>query len=396
MKWRRNTFWIISLTLMALAIGFGLRPQPVLVTTATVERSLMQVTIEEEGKTRVKDRFVVSAPVAGYVQRITLDVADNIKKQQVLTQLEPLRSAVLDPRSRANARASVAAAKSSLQASQEQALAAKADADYAEQEYQRKIQLKNTQFISDEALNLAIAEQRRTAAVLRSAHFAVDVARYNLEAASTQLQYSAAQSKGEPLKETVTIQSPVDGSVLFIHRESEGVVNAGDPLIEVGEPKALEIIVDVLSFDAVRIAPGMNVDIKHWGGEPLKARVRLIEPIGFTEVSALGVEEQRVWVVVDITSPSEQWTRLGDGYRIEATFYIWQQDNVVQVPNSSLFRYQNGWALYSVIDGRAERKQVTLGKRNGLTAQVVSGVEVGDQVITHPDNSIEPGVRVKE
>lgn len=392
----RRTIVVTGVALVVAVLLFlGLRPQPILVETATVTRGPLRVTIEEEGVTRLKDRYLVSAPVSGFVRRIELKVGDLVKQAELLTELEPLRSNVLDPRSRAEAEARVAAAKSALMAAEEQAEAAKADADHFSEEFQRKLQLSKTRVISDDELSLARAADQRARALLRSAQFAVDVARYDLDAASTSLKYSAAQDSAGVLKERVPIRAPVSGAVLKVLRESEGVVNAGTALLELGDPAALEVAVDVLSFDAVQIAPGTPVELNRWGGEVLAGSVRLVEPVGFTEVSALGVEEQRVWVVVDITSSAEQWKNLGDGYRVEASFILWDERDVLQVPNASLFRVKGQWALFVADGGEAKLTSVKLGKRNGLYAQVLEGVELGQQVVQHPDNELADGARIK-
>lgn len=394
MKWQRYAIWAGIALVITAALVAGLRPQPVLVEAATVSEGPLQVTIEEEGRTRVKDRFVVSAPVAGFVRRINLEVGDSVVQKQVLTELEPLRSAVLDPRRRAEAEARVAASRSALLSAEEKRQAAQAEAEYASGEYRRKLRLQKTGSISEDQLSQSHTEMRRAEAQLRSARFAVDVAKYELDAASTLLQYSAAQNSDSVLKERVPILAPVNGAVLSLHRKSEGVVAAGEPLVELGDPRALEVAVDVLSFDAVRLHPGTEVLIERWGGEPLKASVKVVEPVGFTKVSALGVEEQRVWVIVDITSAPEAWQRLGDGYRVEARFILWQNPQVVQVPNASLFRIDDGWGLFVIDEGRAHLRRVEVGERNGLRAQILEGVRVGERVVTHPDNSLEDGVRL--
>jgi len=193
----------------------------------------------------------------------------------------------------------------------------------------------------------------------------------------------------------VLIKSPVNGHVLKINHESEGVVQAGETLVEIGDPKMLEVEVDVLSADAVRISPGTPVLFERWGGkEPLKGKVRVVEPTGFTKISALGVEEQRVLVISDIISPMEKWTQLGDGYRVEAGFILWEAEGVLQVPSSALFRYENGWAVFVMKNKKALLRKVKLGRRNGLNAQVTSGLIEGNTVITHPDSSIEDGTSV--
>lgn len=388
---KKNIGWIVTIVLVIAALAYGLQPQPLLVEAAIIEKGTLRVTINEEGITRVKDRYVISAPVSGYVRRIHLDIGDPVNKQQTLTQLEPLRSNVLDPRNRAEAEARVAAANSALLVAKQQAEAAQVDAEFAQQEYERKHKLKEKGFISEEELHAAVTEKRRADAVLRSAKFSVDVAKYDLQAANTLLQYSAAQDSEGVLKEHVPIKSPVDGSVLSIHRKSEGVVTAGTPLLEVGDSAALEVAVDVLSFDAVNIEPGMTVELQRWGGNTIQGQVRVVEPVGFTKVSALGVEEQRVWVIIDLVSPRETWQRLGDGYRMEATFLVWQSDNVVKAPNSALFRLNNQWQVFKVIDDTIEMQTVSIGKRNGLYAQVLDGLEPGDQVVVHPDSDLNSG-----
>ncbi len=195
--------------------------------------------------------------------------------------------------------------------------------------------------------------------------------------------------------ETVEVRSPINGRLLGLMRESEGVVGAGQPLLEIGDPNALEVVVDLLSTDAVKVESGTRVLFERWGGEStLEGRVRVVEPTGFTKVSALGVEEQRVWVVVDLTSPSSAWQRLGSGYRVEARFILWEGGHILQIPSSALFRHAGEWAVFIVEDERAERRKVTIGRRNGLRTQILSGLTEGEQVVLHPDEGIEPGTRV--
>ncbi|PIE41682.1 MAG: hypothetical protein CSA49_02195 [Gammaproteobacteria bacterium] len=393
--WQRYAGWGITLAIVLVALALGLRPQPMMVEAAEITKGSFNVTIEEEGITRVKDRFVISSPVAGYVRRIPLNIGDQVSKEQQLTLLEPLRSAVLDPRHRAEAEARVAAANSALSVAQQQAEAARVESDFANQEFDRKRNLKEKGFISVEELQMAQTSQRRANAVLRSAKFSVDVARHDLKAANTLLQYSAAQKSDDITREHVPIKSPVAGSVLSIHRKSEGVVTAGTPLLEVGDPAALEVAVDVLSFDAVNIKPGMKVDLKRWGGDNIEGIVRIVEPVGFTKVSALGVEEQRVWVIIDLVSPRKNWEQLGDGYRMEASFLVWQADDIVTAPNASLFRLKNQWHVFVIQNNTVSLRAVEVGKRNGLNAEILSGVEPGEQVVIHPDSDLSDGAAVK-
>ena len=383
----RKTGLIIFSALIIAAIIYGFLPGSVNVETVTVEKSRMRVIIEEEGKTRVMNRFVVSAPVAGYALRIDLDVGDLLNKGDAVTQLEPLRSNVLDPRSKAAAEAAIMAAK-------ENALAAKANSEFSQKELERVISLHKDELVSQEKLDAAKAKALSREASLRSAEFSVEVARYELEAANTALKYSAMDP--DEFSEKLIINSPVNGHVLKVHHESAGVVQAGEALVEIGDPRMLEVEVDVLSADAVRIRPGAPVLFERWGGEmPLKGSVRVVEPTGFTKISALGVEEQRVLVISDIVSPAKEWTELGDGYRVEAGFILWEADDVLQIPSSTLFRYENGWAVFVMKANKALLRKVELGRRNGLSAQVLSGLTEGETVITHPDSSIEDGTSVK-
>jgi len=385
---------LIALLVIGLLV-WGFWPRPVVVEAVAVERGSLTVTVEEEGRTRVIDRYVVSAPVDGVACRIQLEVGDRVEEGQVLLSITPLESGVLDPRSRAEAGARVAASESALKAARQKAEAAKATAAFYTAEVKRLRPLAEKGVISREALDKAEMEVLTANAALRSATHAVDVARYELEAAKTALQYSAATHTGDPA-ERVLMRAPITGSVLKVPRECEGPVRTGDPLLEVADPALLEVEVDVLSADAVKIKPGTQVLFDRWGGDvSLKGVVRTVEPVGFTKISALGVEEQRVLVIADLVSPPELWQRLGDGYRVEARFVLWHGDDVLQVPASSLFRFNNGWALFVMENGRAKRREVSLGRRTGLAAQILDGVKLGEVVIIHPSDEVEEGRRVR-
>jgi HlyD family secretion protein len=380
--------------LIVVLLTWGFWPQPVFVEAIKAKRAALTITIEEEGRTRVVDRYVISAPVDGVACRQHLKVGDEVKQGQVLLGITPLESQVLDPRSRAQARAKVAAAESALHAAEQQSTAAAAAAKLAAIEYKRLQPLVEKGVISTDAFDKATTQVQTTAAAQRSADFQVEVAHYEMQAARTVLEYTAA-SRDEPA-ERLPVFSPVDGRVLKVVRECEGPVRTGDMLIEVGDPTALEVEVDVLSADAVKIKPGMKVLFDRWGGEqPLEGVVRIIEPVGFTKISALGVEEQRVLIISDFTSPPEKWQRLGDGYRVEARFILWHQGDVLQVPASSLFRFEQGWAVFIVENNHAKRRLVKVGQRNGLSAQILEGVNDGELVVNHPSDDVENGRRVK-
>ena len=392
---RKHPVIAATAVLIIVLLVWGFWPQAVFVEAVTVKRAALTVTIEEEGRTRVIDRYILSAPVDGVACRVQLDVGDPVEQGQVLLGITPLESQVLDPRSRAQAEAKVSAAESALEAARQQASAAKAAAQLATIELKRLRPLLEKGVISRDAFDKATTEVQTTTAAERSADFNVEVARYELQAAQTVLEYTAG-TKREPA-ERVPVRSPVRGKILKLVRECEGPVRTGEPLLEVGDPAVLEVEVDVLSADAVRIKPGMKVLFDRWGGdEPLQGVVRIIEPAGFTKISALGVEEQRVLVISDFTSAAEHWQRLGDGYRVEARFILWHEDDVLQVPSSSLFRYQDGWAVFVIEGKRAKRRVVEVGQRNGLIAQIVNGLESGEIVINHPGDDIEDNTRIEQ
>ena len=394
----RRRIGLILLTLAIIAaLVYGFWPRPLWVEAAAVARRPLRVTVEAEGKTRIIDRYVLSAPVAGALRRVELDVGDPIQRGQALLTLDPLPSEVLDPRRQAQAEVRVAASEASLQAAQETMAATQAEADYARLAFERMTALCQRQcVVTRDERDRAESRARQTQASLRSARFAVEVARHEVEAAQTALRHSAAQPGGVAARESVVIRAPVDGQVLARPRQSEGIVAAGAALLEVGDPRALEVAVDVLSADAVRIRPGTPVMLERWGGEqPLEGVTRSVEPVGFTKLSALGVEEQRVWVIADLRSPAEAWSRLGDGYRVEASFIVWQGEQVLQAPASALFRRGEGWAVFVIENGQARRRSVEIGQRGGLTVEIRSGLTEGEWVVTHPDDALQEGAAVR-
>jgi len=394
MPWRQRVLLAVLLLLAALAIVWAFLPRPVPVETATVSRGPLRVTVEEEGKTRLRDRFVVSAPVAGYARRVGLEVGDPVAKGQALATLEPLRAEALDPRARAIAEARVATAEAAFRAAEERVRETAAVEEYAAARLERTRKLAEAGLTPRDTLEQVESETKRARAERGSAEEAADAARHELEAAKAAL--TRAGEPGGKDREKVVVRSPVAGRVLAVRHQSEGVVPAGTPLLEVGDPGRLEVEVDVLSADAVRIHPGTPVRFERWGGEvPLEGKVRVVEPVGFTKISALGVEEQRVLVIVDFTSPRERWRKIGDGYRLEAGFILWEEKDVLQVPAGAVFRSGDRFAVYVVEKGRAKVRPVEVGKRNGLAAQVLSGVAEGETVVLHPGDTVADGRRVR-
>ena len=392
---RKHPVITFSAMLVVALLIYGFWPQAILVEAVKVSKAPMTMTIEEEGRTRVIDRYVIAAPVSGVTCRVDLDVGDVVTQGETLLSITPLDSEVLDSRSRAQAQARLAAAESALLAAIEQAYAAAEANKLAILELNRYEPLLKQGSISRDQYDRTLNDANTTAAHKRTADFNVEVARYELEAAKAVLEHGS-QLKQDDNEERILVKSPINGRILKINRQCEGPVNMGEALLEVGDPAALEIEVDVLSADAVKIKPGMSVRFERWGGaQPLLGKVRAVEPVGFTKVSALGVEEQRVLIISDFTSPIEQWQQLGDGYRVEASFIIWHADDVLQIPASSLFRHNEQWAVYKIENNQARLQTVQIGKNNGLVAQVLQGLSIGDWLIDHPGNQVEDSRRVK-
>jgi HlyD family secretion protein len=391
---RRKLFVIVIILAVVSATIYGFIPKAVDVDLVDVSRGPLQVTIEEEGRTRLKDRFVVSAPTAGYMQRIGVKVGDPVRKGQIVAALEPLRSQALDPRSRAEAEAIVSAVEAGLNAAVEKERAAKADVDYIEKRLERMTNLYAKGSIAKDQLDQIQSEAKKARAVQGAAKAAVDVSRADLERAKKTVQdYTRGRTEK---RDTVYVSSPVDGSIFRIYRESEGTVAIGEPLMDIGNAKNLEVRVDLLSSDAVKIKKGARVLFKRWGGEgTLTGIVRVVEPAGFTKLSSLGVEEQRVLVIVDMTSPPDVWRVLGDGYRLEAHFVVWEGKEILQVPASALFRLGTKWAVFLEDSGKARQRIVEIGQRNGLTAEILSGLKEKEKVIAHPDDSIGDGALIR-
>jgi len=395
MRLRAKIGILATAVIVAAGLALGFMPRAVPVDVAEVKRAPLTVTVEEEGKTRVRERYTVSAPVAGYVRRIELKAGDAVAAGQVLAVIEPLRSDALDPRSRAQAQAQASAAQAALAAAQENARAAAAAAQLAQQERARAESLRQSNFVSAQALDSARTAETRARAAEAAAQHAVRVARFDLATARAALASTARLQSGGAA-ERIKVAAPVAAHVLKLLHESEGAVAAGQPLLEIGDPASLEVEVELLSTHAVKVAPGSKVILDRWGGEqPVAGSVRVVEPSGYTKISALGVEEQRVRVIVDFTSPREAWARLGDGYRVEARFVLWEGQDVLQLPTSALFRQGEGWAAFTIEGRHARLKPVEIGQRAGLATEVLSGLAAGDRVVAHPDETIRDGVRVK-
>lgn len=379
---------------LVAAFAYGFAPRPVAVDVAKARVGAMRVTHEEEGRTRVRERYVVTAPVTGYLRRVTWKAGDAVAAGAVLAYIEPTRPAALDDRARAQAAARAAAAEAGWRAAQERVRAAAAEYTLAGQEKARMEQLGAIGFVSQQAVDQARARFELGAAALAAAEASAEAARHEREAVRALL--NSVLPSSVPAGETIAVRAPTSGRILRLARESEGAVAAGEPILELGDTEKIEIVAEVLSNVAVNLAPGGKVEIMHWGGEGvLTGRVRLVEPTGYTKVSALGVEEQRVRVVIDLEGPPDKWRGLGDGYRVDVRFILWQGENVLTVPSRALFRHGDDWATFVLDNGRARLRLLRIGRQSGLHAQVLEGLQPGETLIHYPDDRVRDGVRVR-
>jgi HlyD family secretion protein len=398
-NWRRWTLWGILLAVVAAGLLYAFRPQAVPVDIAAARRGHLAVTVDEEGETRAKDTYVVSAPIAGNMRRIKLEVGDPVVAAETeMAFIEPVDPAFMDVRTRAQAQAAVHVAEAAHDLAGAELKSAEAELAFARTELDRARQLYERSAGSKRALDEAERTFKTREAAVATAKANLRLRRFELERAQLQLLPPGEETRRQlgPCA-CVTVRSPVSGDVLRIFQKSAGVVSAGQQLVEVGDPRKLEVVVDLLSSDAVRVRPGQRVIIDGWGGPtPLAGRVARVEPLGKTKVSALGIEEQRVDVVIDFTDPSARWEKLGHGFRVETRIVLWEADDVLQIPVSALFRVGERWAVFAVANGRARRRFVTIGRRTGLEAEITAGLKDGDRVIAYPSDRIAEDVRVTQ
>ena len=397
MKWLlRNLPLILAACAVVIGSGYAFWPRPILVDLATVTRGSLQVTVDEDGNTRVHERYIVSAPLAGQMARIDLEVGDSIDAgKTLLTTIDPVDPSLIDDRARSEAEARVRAAEAAGQLASARIEEAREAHESAKHEFERTKALQKSHAVSDAEYDRNEHAERRTAQALRAAEFALQVAQFELEIAQAALVRTRPRAANDEKHERLELRSPVSGRVLRVFQESARVVEPGLALIELGNPAEMEVEIDVLSQDAAAIHPGAKVLLEHWGGEqPLEARVRLVEPSGFTKISALGVEEQRVNVIADFVGPPESRGQLGDAYRVEARIVVWESTDVLKIPAGCLFRYGGKWAVYIAEGTIVKLRSLEVGKNNGLEAEVLSGLQAGDRVLLHPSDKITAGIRV--
>ncbi len=397
---QHKTWWIggsVALTL-ALAVGWAFAPRPVEVELATVTQGPFETTVDEDGKTRLADRYVVSAPLAGRLARITLKEGNAVAADAALAVLTSVLPAMLDERTRRELQARNAAAQDNVSRASSRIARAQVSLDQAKNEVQRSEQLVQQGFIApikvetDRLATLGAQREVEGAAAERR------MAAHELEQTQAALGAVESSNVGSGLADGAggfTVRAPSAGRVLRVLQTSEGAVALGTPLIEVGDTQRMEVVTELLTTDALAAKAGSRVVIERWGGPgTLQGRVRNVEPAAFTKVSALGVEEQRVRVLIDITSPQTEWRALGDGYRVSVRIVTLSEASAVQVPVGAVFPLPAGFAVFVVADGRAHQTPVVLRARNGSTAWTASGLTPGQQVIAYPPATVRDRLRV--
>lgn len=386
--------WLIGAVVIG-AIGYSFRPRPIAADVASIGQGPLEITVREDGKTRLRERYIVSAPLAGKLERIQWRAGDPISEaKDVLAVIVPSDPELLDPRARAQAEAKVRAAEALKSQADAQLQRAKVAHDYAKTDLERIRKLYQSNVTSHQEFDNAEERELTAANSLRAAEFGSQVAAFELEQAKAVLLRAAGNS-GETQDWRHEIRSPISGRVLRVFQESSAVISAGTKLLELGNPADLEIETDVLSTDAVRIKPGARVIIEHWGGDqPLEGRVRTVEPSAFTKISALGVEEQRVNVIIDFAGKPEEHASLGDGFRVETRIVVWESPAVLRVPASALFKHDQRWAVFAVENSRARLRAIEIGRGNDEHVEVISGLRDGEQVVVYPSDRVEDGVSI--
>lgn len=381
---------LLGVLAVIATIVVAILPKPVMVEAAEAKVIDLRVTVDEDGRTRVKDRYVISAPLMANVARIELSPGDEVKEGDLLLRMVPLAAPLMDARSRAQAEAAVAAARAGQRQAKATIERAEMALEFADKEAGRQRSLLSSGGSTTQAVERAELNLRSRREDVVSSKFAARIAAHELKMAEARLGRTGGEASDQ-----LQVAAPVNGRVLRVMHESEGVVQPGTPLVELGNPAALEVVVDVLTADAVHIEQGAAVLLERWGGQKaLKGSVRLVEPSAFTRVSALGVEEQRVNVVIELLDPRDEWLALGDGYRVEAQIIVWESKDALSVPASAVFRHDDGWAVFSIRDGSAVLQPVDVGRRNGLAVQVLKGLTEGDRVVVHPSDRVRDGVAV--
>ncbi|MGB9116573.1 efflux RND transporter periplasmic adaptor subunit [Bradyrhizobium sp.] len=385
---------VLGVMAAAALIAWAVMPGQIPVELAAVTKGTFVASVDEDGKTRVRERYVVAAPLAGRLDRIRFEVGDQIQVDDTVATIMPSPAPLIDPRTRREIEERLGAAGATLERTRASVERALALSDQAKIDLARARTLVERGASTVQALERADLAMRVADRDQRAAEFQKHAAEHDLNQTRALLARYRDGPDGSP--EGWNVTAPVGGVVLKVAQESETIVQPGTPLIDIGDPRDLEIVVDVLSTDAVEIRPGAEVAIEHWGGQgELSGRVRRVEPAAFTKVSTLGVEEQRVNVLVDVLSPAERWTGLGDGYQVDARISVFIQEDATIIPSGALFRHGDSWNVYIVKDGRAQIREIKMLRRSGRFAAVAAGLTAGEFVIVYPSDRVASGVRVE-
>lgn len=393
----RTLLWLMIGLILIAALSFLFWPRAVITDIGTLNKSPFRMSISEEGKTRVHDIYVLSAPVTGHLRRIDADVGDPVEMSRtIVAEIEPIDPTFLDPRSEAQAKADIEAASSSMKLARAEVKQAEAELEFASSELARMRELRVNVSVSQRELDNARRTFKTSRAALATAQAALQMRTFEHERMEAQLLSPATTQSQRGRCQCLNILAPVNGQILKIINKSEGVVSAGTPLVEIGDPADIEIVIELLSSDAVKVEPGKLVEIRNWGGEGvLSGRVNRIEPVGFMKVSALGIEEQRVNVIVDLLDNYERWSRLGHAYQLDVDIILFEGTDVLSVPVTALFREGQRWVIYAVRDGIVDKRFLEVGRQNAFSAEILSGLEEGDQFVVYPNNQIIDGVAVE-
>jgi HlyD family secretion protein len=396
-NWLKHAVAAVALLIVAAGLAWLAWPKPIAADLAIVSRGRMEVNVEDEAKTHVRKIYTVSAPLTGKLLRISHVVGDEVRAQQtVVAVLQPSTPSFHDVRSHQELVAALAAAEAAVKLGEAEVRRIEAALDFSRSELTRAERLASTEAISAKNLDKAKFDVQTNEAALASAKAQVEVRRSERASVTARLSQPEDAAAQTNTSCCIKVYAPVDGRVLKIVQESETVVPAGAPLIEIRNPLDLEVVAEFLSTDAVRIETGATVRIDGWGGQPVRGRVVRVDPAGFVKVSALGIEEQRVKTTIDFTDPPEVWSRLGHDYRVIVHVSVWSGKNVLQVPVSALFRKGGDWATFAAKDGRARLARVEVGRRNNQVAEVLSGLAEGERVVLHPSDRISESVRIVE
>ena len=405
-NWRQRATWGLLFALIVVGLVWFAWPSPIPVDLATVSKGPMEVTVDDEGKTNVRHIYTVSAPIAGKVLRISrplsdhstsIHVGDQVKAAEtVVAVMQPTAPSFLDVRSREELQAMLTAADAAVALSEAEVRRIEAALEFSRSELRRSEALARTNSIPERSLEKARLDVATNEAALASAKAQHDVRRSERASVAARLINPSTATPETTSDCCIQIRAPVTGVVLKIIQDSEAVVQAGAPLVDIGDPLDLEVVADLLSTDAVQIKVGAPVRMDGWGGSSIGGRVVRVDPAGFLKVSALGIEEQRVRTTIDFSGPPEEWSRLGHDYRVIVHVTVWGSEDVLSVPVAALFRQGEQWAVYSVSNGRAQVTQITIGHRNNRIAEVLSGLSAGDRVVLHPSDRISRGVAVTQ